>query len=274
MNFGEKQMEYSAKHGGEIPVWQSPKYIESRAKAEEIIKSGKYAVQESDFWILMNATKNNKMAYTGLIISHNGCLKINDCLDSKFDPSCVSLDKEGYKGSLVYSYCNPDQGLYEVGEVSAANCKNEYPYAMAYKRLFDRVVLKLSKLAYAGIYSDSEADEFTQRLGDEAPQSEGGDPKTEGTGDFVPQCADCGANISIQEHDYSVKNFQKPLCRKCQEKVKTQFRCERCGNVLKPYIGADGKEVSIRKHAAGSKEKFNAVLCVDCIQKTRAGEGA
>lgn len=164
MNFGEKKMEYSPKHGKEIPVWQSPKYEESKAKAIEIIKSGKYCVQESDFWILMNVTKSDKMAYTGLIISHNGCLKINDCLDSKFNPSCVTIDKEGYKGSLVYTYCNEEQGIYEVGEVSGNNCKNEYPYAMAYKRLFDRVVLKLSKLAYAGIYSDSEADEFTQRL--------------------------------------------------------------------------------------------------------------
>ena len=108
----------------------------------------------------MNETKTGKMAYTGLIISHNGCLKINDALESKFDPTCVSVDKDGFGGSLVYTYCNYEQGIYEVGEVSKGNCKNEYPYAMAFKRLFDRVVLKLSKLAYAGIYSDSEADEF------------------------------------------------------------------------------------------------------------------
>ena len=33
---------------------------------------------------------------------------------------------------------------------------------MAYKRLFDRVVLKLSKFAYSGIMSDSESEEFVQ----------------------------------------------------------------------------------------------------------------
>lgn len=163
-NFGEKPKEYSAKHGGEIPVWKSPKYEAAKAKAIEIIKSGLYGVTEADFWILMNATKNGKMAYSGLIISHNGCLKINDCLPDKFKPECVSIDKQGYRDSLVYSYCCPEQGIYEVGEVSGKNCSNDYPYAMAYKRLFDRVVLKLSKLAYNGIYSDSESDEFTQRL--------------------------------------------------------------------------------------------------------------
>lgn len=162
--FGEKEKEWDAKLGKEIPVWRTPKYEESRKKAIEIINSGKYGLVESDFWILMNVTKSGKMAYMGLIISHNGCLKINDKLDRKFDPTCVTVDKNGYGDSLVYQYCSQDQGLYEVGEVSKDNLRNAYPYAMASKRLFDRVVLKLSKLAYAGIYSDSESDEFVQRI--------------------------------------------------------------------------------------------------------------
>lgn len=163
-NFKEQTEEFSAKHGKKIPVWVTPNFLVAKAKAIEIIESKKYGVTEADFWILMNTTKNDKMAYTGLIISHNGCLKINDSLESKFNPECVSIDKDGYKGSLVYTYCNAEQGIFEVGEVSQANCKNDYPYAMAFKRLFDRVVLKLSKLAYNGIYSDSESEEFSQQL--------------------------------------------------------------------------------------------------------------
>ena len=168
-NFKEQTEEYSAKHGKKIPVWMTPNYEVAKAKAIEIIESKKYGVTEADFWILMNTTKTDKMAYTGLIISHNGCLKINDNLESKFNPECVSLDKDGYNGSLVYTYCNAEQGIFEVGEVSRNNCKNDYPYAMAFKRLFDRVVLKLSKLAYNGIYSDSESEEFSQQL---APKEE------------------------------------------------------------------------------------------------------
>lgn len=164
-NFGEKKTEYNAKLGKEVEVWQSPKYLEAKKKAIEIIESGinhKQVLSEGDFWILMNATKSGKMAYTGLIISHNGCLKINDALqeDDRFKPSCMTLDKDGYKGSLVYSYSNDAQGIYEVGEVSDKNCTNAYPYAMALKRCMDRVILKSSKLAYSGIYSDSEAEEF------------------------------------------------------------------------------------------------------------------
>ena len=157
--FNEKTTEYSNKQNKDIQVFQSPKYLEARNKAIELINSNKYDLCEGDFWILMNETKTGKMMYSGLIISHNGCLKINDKLDNKFNTSCVSLDKDGYKNSLVYTYI--DEDVYEIGEVNQSNCKNEYPYAMAFKRCFDRVVLKKSKLAYAGVYSDSEADEFS-----------------------------------------------------------------------------------------------------------------
>lgn len=169
-NFNEKKEEEvwdeSAKQLVKLQVWQSPKYLESKKKAIEIIEAGKYGVQESDFWILMNKTKSGKMAYTGLIISHNGCLKINDSLEEnlKFKPSCLKRTQNEYAGSLVYEYNNDAQGIYEVGEVNPKNCKNDYPFAMAFKRCFDRVVLKNSKLAYAGIYSDSEADEFAEQL--------------------------------------------------------------------------------------------------------------
>lgn len=168
--FNEKKTEYSLKSRQEIPVIQSAKYIASRDKALKAINDRPY-LKESDFWILMNETKTGKMMYTGLIISHNACLKINDNMPEKdkFNPDCVSVDKSGYGNSLVFTYANKQQGLYEVGEASTQNCKNAYPYAMAYKRLFDRVVLKICKLAFDGIYSDSEADEFKERY-EEEPQ--------------------------------------------------------------------------------------------------------
>lgn len=163
--FNEKKEEFSKKQGKNIEVWQSPKYLEAKEKAIELIKNGKYDLQEGDFWILMNETKSGKMGYTGLIISHNGCLKINDKSDNKINPKCFSCEKDGYKDSLVYTYCDDD--VYEVGEVNKENCTNAYPYAMAFKRCFDRVVLKKCKLAYAGVYSDSEAEEFTKSVEDE-----------------------------------------------------------------------------------------------------------
>ena len=164
-NFGEKKVEKIK--GKDCPVWQTPTYLIAKNKAIEMIESGKYELAEGDFWILMNTyAGGTKVMYSGLILSHNGCLKINDVLESKFDPMSVSENQNGYNNSLVFTYCNKEQGIYEVGEVSNSNCKNDYPYAMAFKRCFDRVVLKLSKLAYSGIYSDSESDDFKQDAND------------------------------------------------------------------------------------------------------------
>lgn len=157
-DFGELKEEYDSTTKEKLEVWQTPKYLESKAKAIEMIESKTYGLSEADFWILKNKTRNGKMAYTGLIISHNGCLKINDNLEHKVNPRNFTLDKDGYMNSLVYTYIDDD--VYEVGEFNSTNGKNPYPYAMAFKRCFDRVVLKKSKLAYSGIYSEAEADEF------------------------------------------------------------------------------------------------------------------
>ena len=167
--FNEQKEEYSTKQKEYIPVWQSDKYKSAKKKAIELIEKKEYGLTEADFWILMNETKTGKMQYTGLIISHNGCLKINDKLKEnlKFDPECVTVDKEGYSNSLVYTYINKEQGLYEVGEISKENCKNSYPYAMALKRCFDRVVLKNSRLAYESIYSDSEGADIAKESEEE-----------------------------------------------------------------------------------------------------------
>lgn len=170
-DFGEKKEENIG--GKKIPVeFHTPKYKEAKKKAIELLESDKYkeVLEASDFWILVNTYSNKtKAMYSGLIISHDGCLKINDVLDEnlRFKPECMTIDKDGFNNSLVFTYNCPEQGIYEIGEVSKDNCKNDYPYAMALKRCMDRVILKNSKIAYAGIYSDSEADEFTQRIDDE-----------------------------------------------------------------------------------------------------------
>ena len=96
-DFGEKKEEYSAKDKKNLPVWQSPKYVYAKKKVIEMLESKEYknVLNESDFWILMNSTKTGKMAYTGLIISHNGCLKINEV---------KALIKEKYPAHTLYNF--------------------------------------------------------------------------------------------------------------------------------------------------------------------------
>lgn len=207
-NFGEKETEYSSKHNDYIPVIKLPKYNQAKKKAVELLRSDEFkgVLEESDFWILMNATKSNKMAYSGLIISHNGCLKINDKLskEKRFRPECVAIEKDGYGGSLVFIYCCEDQGIFEVGEVSRENLKNNFPYAMALKRCFDRVVLKNSRLAYSGIISDSEIDdEKPERKKENKPRR---DPDLHYGDEFLALCDKYGLNISQYAKKYKVSS--------------------------------------------------------------------
>ena len=160
--FGGRNKERHPQSKQFVEVWESPKYAEGYKKAVELIESNKYGLTEGDFWILKTFSKDGSgCQYAGLIISHNGCLKINDALekDKKFVPSSVTWVKN-MAGDLVLQYLNDGQGILEFGEASNKNCQNAYPFAMVLKRLQDRVILKNSKIAFSGIMSEVESDEF------------------------------------------------------------------------------------------------------------------
>lgn len=158
--FGAQKMEYNSKARANTKTWESPKFLEGKKKAIELIDKTEYGLTEADFWILKTYSAKT-VTYAGLIISHNGCLKINDKLaaEAKFVPSCVSWVRNG-AGDLVLQYLNDKQGLLEFGEASIKNCTNAYPFAMVLKRLQDRVILKNSKIAFSGIMSEVESEEF------------------------------------------------------------------------------------------------------------------
>lgn len=44
------------------------------------------------------------------------------------------------------------------------------------------------------------------------------EPRTTSADEIVPICADCGAEISVKVHDWSVKKYKRPLCYNCQQK--------------------------------------------------------
>ena len=165
-NFGEK--EYEKFSGKKIPVIQTAKYLQAKENVISLLESPEYkgVFNQSDFWILMNFNKDKtECYYSGLIISHDALLKVNDTLDekSKFNEkfcsqpiSCSFKDTE----ILRMEYRDPRDGMFEVGEISVTNCKNDYPFAMLLKRTFDRVVKRKAKLSM--VYSDSEAEEFKE----------------------------------------------------------------------------------------------------------------
>lgn len=157
-NFGEKTWENSRS------VYQTPSYLESRKKAIEMIDSGIYGLTDADFWIQKFYMKDGTVGYKTLIISHNGCLKVNSKLpeESKFYSRFLSEPQPSPFGNGIIMFYD-DGELREYGEVNDKNCKQQYEYypmAMLLKRVMDRVILKKSGLAYAGIYSEVEADSF------------------------------------------------------------------------------------------------------------------
>ena len=234
--FNEKKEEYSKKQGKNIPVWQSPKYIEARDKAIELIESKKYGLTEGDFWILMNETKTGKMGYSGLIISHNGCLKINDKLENKINSNKFDFMDKGYKDSLIFTYC--DDEIFEVGEVSKDNCTNDYPYAMALKRCFDRAVLKKCKLAYAGVYSDSEAEEFSKKDTDEFTKQTQVD--TEGEEKISKTQADA-LKLAIQNAMLDVNGTDKEILQKYGYKEVEGIKIKDYGNIVQEFKKLKGE---------------------------------
>jgi len=81
-------------------------------------------------------------------------------IDLSEKPSVLQLDMENKIAVLLVWGKMGERVEWSVGEATAANCKNSYLASMAEKRGKDRVILKLLN-AHGAIYSESEADEFT-----------------------------------------------------------------------------------------------------------------
>lgn len=49
-------------------------------------------------------------------------------------------------------------------------------------------------------------------------------------------------------------------------KKEETMTCMDCGGTIRSYIGKNGKRVSVERHCTASYEKYNRVLCLDCIR--------
>lgn len=119
----------------------------------------KYDLTKQDFWELPQRAGT-------WIVTHNACEKIADIEKITFDypeihnggkeVAMIGKAKMRIKGKTKYE----DKEVWSTGEASPDNCKNKYMWAMAEKRLKDRLTLKLINAAEYGIYSEEEADSF------------------------------------------------------------------------------------------------------------------
>lgn len=144
------------------------------------------------------------------------------------------------------------------------------------KALTDAISVAAKALGIgADIYWDKDRSKY-------APKGEGAEPTKKApekySTAFIPKCADCDEELTPAEHDYSVKNYGRPLCRNCQQAVGSSeppkpvepavYRCNKCGNEVKPYISVKtGKEVTAEQHAAITLARYKTVLCRECASE-------
>jgi len=113
----------------------------------------KYAIDSDEIWEVHGST---------WVVKHKALERVAvDVGIQWLRPDVVTCDLPN-KVAVICAFGKlGDREEWSFGEASPANCKNSYPMAMAEKRARDRVILKLL-VSHGALYSESEADEFTQ----------------------------------------------------------------------------------------------------------------
>lgn len=113
-----------------------------------------YGVESDEIWEVHGST---------WVVKHKALERVAVEVGVVFDrPNVIACDL-AQKSMIVCAYGKlGDKSEWSFGEATPANCKNAYFAAMAEKRARDRVILKLL-ITHGALYSESEADEFTQR---------------------------------------------------------------------------------------------------------------
>tara|TARA_R100000808_G_scaffold25004_1_gene60365 strand:+ start:2489 stop:2866 length:378 start_codon:yes stop_codon:yes gene_type:complete len=113
----------------------------------------KYNLSKSDFWEMKFGGKSN------WIITHDAVEKIADIEKIDFHLPQVFRDTNS-NVAMMGEATKGEKRVWSTGESSSFNNKNPYNWAMAEKRLKDRLTLKIINAYEYGIYSDVEADDF------------------------------------------------------------------------------------------------------------------
>lgn len=114
----------------------------------------KFGIESDELWCVHGST---------WVIKHKALERVAAAQNITFDrPAMIETNsKEGIVAICVFAKMG-DRTEWSIGEASPKNCKNAYYYAIAEKRGKDRCILKLLT-SHGDLYSEAEADEFTQR---------------------------------------------------------------------------------------------------------------
>ena len=115
--------------------------------------ANEFNLTKSDFWELKRGSK------TAWILTHDACEKIAYQKGIVFKKPDIYRDNNS-NIAFVGEGVLKDRTEWTTGEANPTNCKMAYNWAMAEKRLKDRLTLKLINAYEHGIYSEVEADSF------------------------------------------------------------------------------------------------------------------
>ena len=129
--------------------------MESKNAVEKQLAE-KYGLKKECFWFHQQSKK--------YIISHVGCMVIADKEQIEFtQPQYIKNEPDAvvmYGTATMRDDEGNEKTVWTHGEANHKNCYIAYPFAMAEKRLKDRLTLMLISV-YGEIYSEIEADEFS-----------------------------------------------------------------------------------------------------------------
>lgn len=83
---------------------------------------------------------------------------------------------------------------------------------------------------------------------------------------------DPDADPSNDEYYRKPTDRKPPVQHDAKPKDELIYRCEKCNHPLTIYYDDNGKPISLRKWAEGSKKKFGMVLCKPCVDAVNANE--
>jgi len=129
-----------------------------KEQAIEKILAEKYNLKKDCFWFHEPSQK--------WIITHVGCTIIAEKENIEFSRPEYVKNEPGeivmYGTGTMQDKEGNEKSVWTHGEVNRKNCFISYPYAIAEKRLKDRLTLMLISI-YGEVYSEIEKDEFEQQ---------------------------------------------------------------------------------------------------------------
>ncbi len=148
----------------------------------------KYELSKDDFWELKRGSRQT------WIITHDACEKIAFQEGIIFESPQVYIQSPD-NISFIGAGKLGDRIEWTTGEASPQNCKMSYFWAMAEKRLKDRLTLKLINAYEYGIYSEAESDSFSK--GTQNAQNTPKEPTKKQIGMLGSLCTQLGIGVDI-----------------------------------------------------------------------------